>query len=66
MTNPDTTARQTAARRQKRSLWSDAWRRMRRSHTAVIGMALFALILLVCFTAPLYIDYETQDRKSVV
>ena len=26
---------QTAVRRQKRSLWTDAWRRMRRSHTAV-------------------------------
>lgn len=40
---------QTAVRRQKRSLWTDAWRRMRRSHTAVIGMILFALIVIVCF-----------------
>ncbi len=47
-------------RRQKRSLWSDAWRRMRRSHTAVIGMIIFSLILIICYTAPLYIDYETQ------
>ena len=37
---------QTAVRRQKRSLWTDAWRRMRRSHTAVIGMILFALIVI--------------------
>lgn len=44
----------------KRSLWSDAWLRMRRSHTAVIGMIIFALIIIVCYTAPLYIDYETQ------
>lgn len=44
----------------KRSLWSDAWLRMRRSHTAVIGMIIFALIIIVCYTAPLYIDYDTQ------
>lgn len=47
---------QTAVRRQKRSLWTDAWRRMRRSHTAVIGMILFALIVIVCFSAPLFSD----------
>ncbi len=53
-------AQAPAVRRQKRSLWSDAWRRMRRSHTAVIGMVIFSLILIICYTAPLYIDYETQ------
>ena len=47
-------------RRKKRSLWSDAWLRMRRSHTAVIGMVMFAIILVVCYGAPFYIDYETQ------
>lgn len=52
------------ARRQKRSLWGDAWLRMRRSHTAVIGMILFILILLICYTAPLYSDYDTQVINS--
>lgn len=52
------------ARRQKRSLWADAWRRMRRSHTAVIGMILFGLILILCFSAPLYSDYNTQVINS--
>ncbi len=52
---------QTAVRRQKRSLWTDAWRRMRRSHTAVIGMILFALIVIVCFSAPLS---ATMTRRS--
>lgn len=51
---------ETLVRRKKRSLWSDAWLRMRRSHTAVIGMILFGLILIICYGAPLYIDYETQ------
>ena len=51
---------ETLIRRKKRSLWSDAWLRMRRSHTAVIGMIMFALILITCYAAPLYIDYETQ------
>ena len=51
---------ETLLRRKKRSLWSDAWLRMRRSHTAVIGMIMFAAILIVCYGAPLYIDYETQ------
>lgn len=51
---------ETLVRRKKRSLWSDAWLRMRRSHTAVLGMVIFALILVVCYGAPLYIDYDTQ------
>ena len=46
--------------RQQRSLWADAWLRMRRSHTAVAGMAIFLVIIVVCFAAPLYIDYDTQ------
>lgn len=53
-----------ALRSQKRSLWGDAWRRMRRSHTAVIGMVLFLLIMLVCFTAPLYSNYDAQVINS--
>lgn len=51
---------ETLIRRKKRSLWSDAWLRMRRSHTAVIGMVIFGIILVVCYGAPLYIDYDTQ------
>lgn len=51
---------ETLIRRKKRSLWSDAWLRMRRSHTAVIGMIIFGIILVVCYGAPLYIDYDTQ------
>ena len=60
MSQPNTNNDQAVVHRKKRSLWADAWRRMRRSHTAVIGMILFALILIICYSAPLYIDYETQ------
>lgn len=38
--------------------------RMRRSHTAVIGMILFALIVIVCFSAPLFSDYDAQVINS--
>ena len=51
---------ETIVRKKKRSLWSDAWLRMRRSHTAVAGMLMFGIILIICYGAPLYIDYETQ------
>ncbi len=59
-----TAPEQLAPHRKTRSLWADAWLRMRRSRTAVIGMIIFATILLVCYTAPLYIDYETQVIKT--
>jgi len=55
---------QTAVRRQKRSLWTDAWRRMRRSHTAVIGMILFALIVIVCL-APRFSATMTRRSSTV-
>ncbi|NOT33752.1 MAG: ABC transporter permease [Candidatus Eisenbacteria bacterium] len=34
------------------SLWSDAWRRMRRNHAAVVSAAFLVIISLVAFTAP--------------
>ena len=55
--------------RKKRSLWADAWIRMRRNPTAVIGMAMFIVILAICFLSPLYISYEknviSPDLKTV-
>lgn len=48
----------------KRSLWLDAWRRLRRNTSAVIGMIMLAIILIVCFTAPLYLDYDEDVIKS--
>ena len=40
----------------ERSLWTDAWRRMRRSHTAVIGMILFCADVIVCFAPRFFSD----------
>ena len=56
MTQPQT----VRTHRKKRSLWADAWVRMRRNRTAVIGMVMFVCILLVCFSAPLYLNYKTD------
>lgn len=46
--------------RKKRSLWADAWVRMRRNRSAVIGMILFAIIAAACFLSPFYLDYNTD------
>ena len=42
----------------KRSLWSDAWKRLRKNATAVIGMIVFLCILLACILSPLFFNYE--------
>jgi len=42
----------------KRSLWGDAWLRLRRNKSAVFGIFMLALILIVVIAAPLYINYE--------
>lgn len=43
-----------------RSLWGDAWLRLRKNTTAVIGLIMLAAILLTCVSAPLFIDYNTD------
>lgn len=48
----------------RRSLTAEAWRRLRKNTTAVIGMVMLAIILLACLLAPLYIDYS-EDVVSV-
>ena len=55
-----TPSQTTHIHRKKRSLWVDAWVRMRRNRTAVIGMVMFVTILAVCFSAPLYLNYKTD------
>ena len=42
------------------SLWGDAWLRLRKNTTAVIGLIMLAAILLTCVSAPLFIDYNTD------
>ena len=42
----------------KRSLWGDVWKRLRKNTTAVIGMSLFLIILLICLSSPIFFSYE--------
>lgn len=44
----------------RRGLWADAWLRLRKNTTAVIGMVMLAIIVLTCLSAPLFIDYGTD------
>lgn len=44
----------------RRGLWYDAWIRLRKNKSAVIGMIMLGGIFIACFGAPLYIDYDTQ------
>lgn len=43
---------------QGRSLWQDAWARLRRNRLAVICMALLTAITLVCFIGPFFCPWE--------
>lgn len=43
-----------------RSLWGDAWLRLRKNKTAVVGLIMLGAILLTCISAPLFIDYDTD------
>lgn len=44
--------------KKKRGLWADAWVRLSKNTTAVIGMVMLAAILLICLSAPLFISYK--------
>ena len=40
------------------SPWLVAWKRLSRNRTAAFGVGMLAVILLACFLAPFYIDYQ--------
>lgn len=44
--------------RTDRSPWLLGWQRLRRNRTAVIGMMMLGVILVACFSAPLFLDYQ--------
>ncbi len=50
----------TKSNYKRRSLWADVWKRLRRNKSAVIGMIMFAVILLACFCSPLFYSYESD------
>jgi len=47
-----------SARRHARNPWQTAWRRLIRNGTAVAGFVLLTAILVACFSAPLFFDYQ--------
>lgn len=55
----------SAAKKQnkRRGLWADAWLRLRKNKSAVAGLIMLATILLVIYSAPLYLDYENDVVK---
>ena len=42
----------------KHSLWGDVWKRLRKNTTAVVGMSVFLLILLVSLASPIIYSYD--------
>ena len=43
---------------QGRSLWVDAWRRLRRNRAAVTSLVILVFMLLLCFLGPLVAPYS--------
>ena len=44
----------------------DLWRRFRKNRSAVIGMIILALIILLVLCAPLFYDYESDAIEQNV
>lgn len=44
----------------RRSLWEDVWKRLRKNRSAVLGMCLFAAIVLSCIGARVFLDFDTD------
>lgn len=49
---------QTASSRESRSLWADAWRRLRQNRLAMFGLFILIFVLLVSFIGPLFSPYD--------
>ena len=49
---------------QKRSYLSDVWHRLKKNKTAVLGLIIIAILILVSLCAPLIADYETVTAMN--
>ena len=50
-------------KRKRRSLWGDVWKRLRKNKTAVVGMIVFLLILVLCLASPLIYSFDENIVK---
>lgn len=50
----------TESRTKKRSQAQEVWLRLKKNRQAMAGLVVFCLIVLICFSAPLYIDYDAM------
>ena len=46
------------------SLWSDAWRRLKKNRFAVAGGILLLLVILICFIGPMFLAMGGIDAES--
>lgn len=53
-------SQQDASLTKRRGLWGDVWLRLRRNRSAVVGMIMLAVILVVVYAAPMYISFEND------
>ncbi len=58
MENNNTSATGSRSQYKKHSLWMDVWIRLRKNTIAVIAMAVFLCIVIVCVASPLLYDYN--------
>jgi oligopeptide transport system permease protein len=57
-------ALELSAMRKERSLWGDAWRRLKRNRAAIAGLIVIAFFVLVAIFAPLLAPYNPIAQTS--
>jgi oligopeptide transport system permease protein len=57
-------AREFEMARKERSLWSDAWTRLKRNRGSVVGMIVIGVFLLVAIFAPLIAPFSPVQQSS--
>lgn len=46
-----------------RSLWSDAWHRLRKNHMALFGGAFIIVITFLSFAGPLFLEFDYKEQN---
>ena len=59
-TPPTTTYENHSLNTKKKSQWLEVWKRLKKSRTAVIGLILILMFLMLALFAPFIADYETD------